>query len=119
MSGPNQLDEISAAIGEVRAYAHEHRHAAANLSQKFDALGLVFERRFAEFRGEVMGRVDRLQEQVRDDIRAAVARIEVLENAAERRAGAAGLASWFVRNWPALAGLGAMAAIFVRLNGGS
>ena len=33
-----QLDQISEAIGEVRAYVHEGRHGINNLAQKVDAL---------------------------------------------------------------------------------
>ena len=39
------LDEISVRLGELTAYTHEHRHAAANLSMKFDALSLDLARR--------------------------------------------------------------------------
>ncbi len=89
MSG--QLDEISAAIGEVRAYIHENRHGVNNLSTKFDGLAL-----------DMAKRVEALE------LRLGM-RITTLEQLQNQQAGAFKLIDWILKS-PLLAWLIALAA---------
>lgn len=103
---PHQLDEISKAIGSIEAYVHEHRHGVNNLSMKMDALSLDFARK-----------VEELKAAISTDIEGIKRRLDLLEDANERRIGAVATLNT-IRLWaPWLAALMAAVAAFFGFGG--
>lgn len=99
-STPKQLDEISSAIGELRAYVHEHRHSSDNLSMKFDGLAL-----------DIAKRVEALE------LRLGM-RITTLEQLQQQRAGAWKMVDWIMKS-PLIAWLiAAGAALYLMIERG-
>lgn len=96
---PGALDQISEAIGELRAYVHEHRHGVNNISQKIDALGVKISRDMAAVEARIEIRIDAIE-----------VRLANLERADAKRDGATSLAKWFVQS-PLFAWLTAAAVV--------
>ena len=98
-----QLDEISAKIGELTAYTHEHRHGVANISMKLDGLRVEIARDIAALDGKMSARIAQV-EQALDQ------RLKALETKEIRREGAAGIVAYIVRSpvvgWVVLAAAG-------------
>lgn len=60
-----QLDHISEAIGEVRAYVHEGRHGINNLSQKVDALRVGISKDIAAVEARMEVRFEAFEKRLR------------------------------------------------------
>lgn len=81
---PGQLDEISQAIGELKAYVHEYRHGVNNIGQKIDALGTKITRDIAAVEARIETKLD-------SHIRTTEARLTALEQARARQMGERGV----------------------------
>ena len=57
-----QIDDISAAIGEIRAYVHEHRYSTAQLSQKFDTLPVSFRKDLVAMEAKLTSQIHEMEE---------------------------------------------------------
>lgn len=93
-SQPQQLDEISEAIGQLKGtlgavekYIHENNHGVNNLSQKVEALGTRITRDIAAVEGRIEGRIKAM-----DD------RLAALEAVNQRNAGAKNFAIAFLHS---------------------
>lgn len=113
MSEPRQLDEISAAIGELKGslaaiekYIHEERHGVNNLAQKIDGLAVKIGSDIAA----VEARID-------VKIEAVGSRVVILEAARHQQAGATNFLSWIFKNWPGVVGFLLLIGIILRSNG--
>lgn len=115
-----QLDEISAAIGELKGsmtaierYIHDNRHEVANASQKIDALGVQI--------GKDIAKVEARLEAKLDNFKAATdARLTALEQAQQKEAGARGMVK-AILNSPVVAWLFAAAVMvwtYLQTHGG-
>lgn len=91
---PGQLDQISAAIGELKGkidsidrYTHEREHGINNLAQKVEGLGIRITRDIAAVEGRIEGRIKAM-----DD------RLAALEKVQQQQTGAKNLASWILQS---------------------
>lgn len=116
-----QIDDISAAIGEIRAYIHEHRHSSANLSAKFDALPILIRKGVAELELKLTQQIKELDANhaarletetrvIKADVKAFETRVNALEAVNDRRNGAMGLADWTIKS-PVFAWISAILAV--------
>ena len=114
---PHKLDEISATLGELRAYMHEHRHGVANLGMKFDGLVVDLTRRMEALDTKMTVRIDEIHRGLASDLASATARIALLEKAEAKRDGATGLFTWVFANWPSVVGMVGVCLLVLKVNG--
>lgn len=133
------LDEISASIGELKAYTHEHRHGVNNVSAKIDALGHGVGRRLERVEQKLGERIDAIERKLVEQIdsterelgnRVATVdadvkskfdtickRIDLLEIDKIRRDGTRGMMSYLVDKWPSLTAAGGAVLMFLKMQG--
>lgn len=112
-----QLDEISAAIGEIRGtvaelgrYIHEERHGTRNIAQKVEAISSQISRDIAAAKGEISATVAVAIERVEARIQTIDERVGALEAIKEQERGAKTLLMWIIQS--PLIGWIAAAALF-------
>jgi hypothetical protein len=113
----NTLDEISTAIGEIRAYVHEGRHGINNLSMKLDASEVSSAKRHASLKLELTAQLDKGMEAVRGDLATIAKRVTDLERHRDRQDGAVSAWKWFADHWPFAALAAFLSALIAWANG--
>lgn len=107
------LDEISQAIGELKAsakaterYVHDWRHSVNNLTQKVDGLGAEISRQIAATEARIGVRLDSMDR-----------RISALEDDRSRREGALSVGNWIAKHGASIGAIvvGAVAVIVIVL----
>lgn len=117
MSEARSIDDISATLGELRAYIHEHRHTANNLSQKFDALDAHVGRRIEASEVRITASIAQLKSEHSNDIAKLAARLAILEATDLRRDGASNALAAVIKS-PVVGWLvGAATAVWAVLTG--
>jgi hypothetical protein len=104
---PGKLDEISSAIGEIRAYVHEGRHGINNLSQKMDGFEVSSSKRHNALKLELsnqlekgMDQLERGLDSVRADLAGIASRVAKLEETGHRQEGQISVGKWLLEKWP-------------------
>ena len=112
---PQTLNTLFEKMGEATAVGKQTAHAVNNVSAKVDAidgkvdaLALV-----VATQGHLRADVERLAETLKEQAE----EIAALKATALRREGATGLIEWWVKNYPILIPLGAVAGWFGYVNG--
>ena len=113
-SRAGQLDAISEAIGELRAYVHEHRHGMNNVSQQVNGLGVDIAKRIEQSKVQTAAMIDALEAKIGIRLDKMEQRIDALEAAQQQTMGAKNILIWMLQS-PVIGWIVAAALFFAAL----